>query len=131
MLTDDTESALQRMLGDPATCPHGNPLPGAPQMQADTVRLGDLTQGAVCRIVRIAERLEVEPGMLEAFERAGVIPGVQVAVEHVDDEGALTVRGPRRQLTLSAAAALDVFVVEGDLAAISDAVARPAGFERR
>jgi DtxR family Mn-dependent transcriptional regulator len=123
VLTDDTESALQRMLGDPATCPHGNPVPGVPQVQTDAVRLAELPVGAVARIVRIAERLEVEAGMLEAFEHAGVIPGVQIVVAGIDHEGTITVRGPRRQLQLTAAAALDVFVVEGDLAAISDAVA--------
>ena len=123
VLTDDTEAALQRLLGDPATCPHGNPVPGVPQIDHGAVRLVELIVGARARVVRIAERLEVLPGMLESLERAGVIPGVQVTLAEVTADGDRVVRGPLRSLRLPAAAAADVFVIEGDLATISDAVA--------
>jgi DtxR family Mn-dependent transcriptional regulator len=139
VLDEHTESALQTMLGDPATCPHRNPLPGTAQTdtaqtdtaQTDThaIRLTELCAGAVARVVRIAERLEIETGMLESFERAGVMPGVQIAVVDIDAGGTVTVRGPRRHLRLTSAHALDVFVVPGDLAQISDAVARPRNFD--
>lgn len=124
VLTDETESALRRLLGDPATCPHGNPVPGVAQVDSGAVRLVHLLVGARARVVRIAERLEVQPGMLELLEHAGVMPGVQVTLVQVTADGERVVRGPRRSLRLPAEAAADVFVIEGDLATISDAVAR-------
>ena len=29
VISDDVEARLVELLGDPATCPHGNPIPGS------------------------------------------------------------------------------------------------------
>ncbi len=46
-ISADVEEKLVQLLGDPATCPHGNPIPGAghPVSSADHVILADATPG--------------------------------------------------------------------------------------
>src|SRR5580658_9854092 len=47
VISDDVEARLIELLGDPATCPHGNPIPGSrsPAPSAPVRRLGDVGAG--------------------------------------------------------------------------------------
>jgi DtxR family Mn-dependent transcriptional regulator len=127
VIDDTTEAAIDRVPGSPTTCPHGNPIPGAaldPDLAHSTVALAALPVDAVGQVVRVAERLEVEPGMLRSLESHGLVPGTRVQVLSVADDGAMAVQASRGVMALSGGTAQSILVVPGDLAAISDRVAR-------
>jgi DtxR family Mn-dependent transcriptional regulator len=75
-ISDDVEDKLIELLGDPGTCPHGNPIPGSDNRpdQSDAVLLRDVAEGPI-RVVRISEELETDDQALLLMERCGFIPG--------------------------------------------------------
>ena len=86
------EEALTRVLGNPTTCPHGNPIPGSGYTRpVDTSALGDLQVGSSFIVQRIPEELEFEPGLLEYLEEAGVVPGQSGTVMALSPDGTTTV----------------------------------------
>ena len=86
------EEALTRVLGNPTTCPHGNPIPGSGYTRpVDTTALGDLQVGSSFIVQRIPEELEFEPGLLEYLEEAGVVPGQSGTVMALSPDGTTTV----------------------------------------
>ena len=125
VIDDRTEPAIVRLLGDPETCPHGNPIPGK-SLGADTVALAAMATGDVGQVARVTERLEVEPGMLRTLEAAGLIPGTRVEVLSASPDGTLVVRASKQVLALSSTTASAIMVRPGDLDAISSEMARVA-----
>jgi len=70
------ETALLRVMDQPTTCPHGNPIPGSEYEEPDgTQVLASIEIGTDFKVVRIPEELEFEPGQLEFLENAGLMPG--------------------------------------------------------
>ncbi len=133
VIDDRTEPAMVRLLGDPATCPHGNPIPGhepgddrGHDRGHDRVTLASMAVGDVGQVARVTERLEVEPGMLRTLERAGLIPGTRIEVLSVSPDGTLAVRASRQVLALSSHTADAIMVRPGDLEAVSRELARGA-----
>lgn len=86
------EEALMRVLGNPTTCPHGNPIPGSDyETPTNTLPLGSVDVGGSFLVQRIPEELEFEPGLLEYLEEAGVIPGQVGRVTAASPDGTTTV----------------------------------------
>ena len=86
------EAALVRELGNPTTCPHGNPIPGSGyEVPAEATILGDVPVGESFVVQRIPEELEFEPGLLEYLEDAGVVPGRHGMVTASSPDGTTTV----------------------------------------
>ena len=75
IISPEVESALARILGEPTTCPHGNPIPGSAYLAPDTVALSELPQGASFTVSRIPEELEFAEGMLDFLEANFLRPG--------------------------------------------------------
>ena len=73
-MSPEMEERLVRVLGDPQTCPHGNPMPGA--TPRPTRPLERLTVGERATVERIPDQFEHEPGFLEYLDTQGVRPGV-------------------------------------------------------
>jgi DtxR family transcriptional regulator, Mn-dependent transcriptional regulator len=69
-------------LGRPATCPHGNVIPGrTPPEGRHLVRLVELADGHWARVARISEVAEHEaPQLLHLLEDRGIVPGIEVGV---------------------------------------------------
>lgn len=76
------EERLARLLGDPETCPHGNPIPGKAKGEREQ-RLVDAVEGETYLIQRVAQRGESERGLLHYLAERGLLPGVVVTVEEV------------------------------------------------
>src|SRR3954471_13513505 len=58
-ISADVEEKLVILLGDPATCPHGNPIPGSlHSAPAEGVALAEAPAGQVV-VTRVSERLEL------------------------------------------------------------------------
>ena len=86
------EAAFIRMLEDPTTCPHGNPIPGSEyQAPEGTSSLCEVVVGDSFRVERIPEELEFRPGLLEFLEKSNLIPGENGTVTAVSPDGKMTV----------------------------------------
>ena len=73
-MSPEMEERLIRVLGDPQTCPHGNPMPGT--TPRPTRPLERLATGERATVERIPDQFEHEPGFLEYLDTQGVRPGV-------------------------------------------------------
>ena len=91
VISDSVEKAMVRLLNDPTTCPHGNPIPGSAYEAPDTVALSDLVVGAEFTVMRIPEELEFAPGLLDFLEDAAVQPGHAGTVTASSPDGTTTV----------------------------------------
>ena len=105
VISDDVEARLVELLGDPATCPHGNPIPGshsAPPAVA-TRPLADVNAGERVRLLRISEEVELNLGSLTLLDDGGFIPGAVALVGGRDREGTMevTVEGGDEKLRVS------------------------------
>ncbi len=116
-----TESAMSSMLGDPTTCPHGNPIPGSGYTDPHAVPLGDIEVGGGFRVVRITEQLEFIPGMLDALELAGLQPEVRGRLVSTSPDGSYAVEivdtpdGVERQPLALAGATAERILVHPEL----------------
>jgi DtxR family transcriptional regulator, Mn-dependent transcriptional regulator len=85
-ISPSLEAHLIRLLGDPATCPHGNPIPGSANA-ADPGPLEPIVRllaGGRGIVRRIDEELEARFERMQALEEAGLIPGSEVTLVSVD-----------------------------------------------
>ena len=90
VISPAVESALDCLLGQPTTCPHGNPIPGSSYREPDTRQLADIGVGESFTVSRIPEELEFAEGLLEFLEVSSLMPGERGAVTASVD-GAVTV----------------------------------------
>jgi len=86
------EQAIARVLGDPTTCPHGNPIPGSQYDAPKSVALSDIAVGATFTVTRIPEELEFTPGLLDYLEGASIQPGRHGSVTASSPDGTVTVQ---------------------------------------
>jgi DtxR family transcriptional regulator, Mn-dependent transcriptional regulator len=91
VISERVEAAMVRLLGDPTTCPHGNPIPRSDYRAPDAVTLDSLPAGATFTVIRIPEELEFAPGILEFLERSELVPGRQGTVTAISPDGTTTV----------------------------------------
>ncbi len=85
------EQALVRVLGEPTTCPHGNPIPGSDYAAPDAQQLSLCGVGTGFTVTRIPEELEFTPGLLEFLEEANILPGKHGTVTAKSPDGTATV----------------------------------------
>jgi len=96
-MSPEMEERLVRVLGDPQTCPHGNPMPGV--KPRPTRRLEALPLGESAKVERIPDQFEHEPGFLEYLDTQGVRPGVTLEmIEHRPGTLRVAVDGDIRSL---------------------------------
>lgn len=86
------ETAMTRMLGEPTTCPHGNPIPGSDYHAEDTRQLREIEVGSKFVVTRIPEELEFAPGMLDYLESVDLLPGRTGEVLSTEPEGDMHVK---------------------------------------
>lgn len=100
-VSDRLERRIVRLLDDPATCPHGNPIPGTahPADQSDAVVADQVSMGRV-EVVRITEELEEDQAALVQLATAGLLPGRRAELTARDGRG-LHVVGARGDVVLA------------------------------
>jgi DtxR family Mn-dependent transcriptional regulator len=89
-ISPEMERRLIERLGDPETCPHGNPMPGRPH-DPRSHPLRSAAIGATVLVDRIPDQYEHEPGFLRYLDEVGVRPGRALTVT-ARTAGALQVR---------------------------------------
>lgn len=86
------EEALVRVLDNPKTCPHGNPIPGTDHSPSEGLRaLVEIAPTEGFLVERIPEELEFQSGQLAFLEAAGIVPGQPGTVLSVAPDGTTTV----------------------------------------
>lgn len=90
----DVEARIVELLGDPGTCPHGNPIPGSRNRpdQSDAVTLAACGPGPA-EVVRVTEELEDDDDAMALLDRAGVTPGRDIEVRARHDDGSVDLAG--------------------------------------
>lgn len=113
IISEDVEAALVRVLHDPTTCPHGNPIPGSDYHAPETQALGDLGVGETFVVSRIPEELEFAPGLLDFLEDADILPGQRGVLTAASPDGTTTVRIGERHIGVGSFASARILVAAG------------------
>jgi DtxR family Mn-dependent transcriptional regulator len=81
-ISETLEPYLVNVLGDPGTCPHGNPIPGSANFVdvSGQIPLTDLADGERAVVRRIDEEIEAQPAAMRTLEDDAVMPGYTVEV---------------------------------------------------
>jgi DtxR family transcriptional regulator, Mn-dependent transcriptional regulator len=87
-ISADVEEKLVLLLGDPATCPHGNPIPGSKRAvrKQPMIALAAAAPGAVT-VARISEKLELSDSGLKLVADARLMPGCNATIVERADDG--------------------------------------------
>ena len=91
VISDDVEVAMNRVLGAPTTCPHGNPIPGSSYIATDAVPLSQLASGTKFTVSRIPEELEFTPGLLDFLQQSSILPGRRGEISETNHDGTMSV----------------------------------------
>ena len=109
-ISADVEEKLVELLGDPMTCPHGNPIPGS-KRQASRKAVVSLVKAEPGRVTvsRISEKLELSDEALRLVARARLIPGSTATVLSNGPDG-VVVDTPAGEHTVPLEVAEQMFV---------------------
>ena len=91
VISPQVEQAMMRLLDDPTTCPHGNPIPGSDYQAPPTEVLSKIEVGQRFVVVRITEELEFTEGLLDYLENSSVVPGAEGIITASSPDGTTTV----------------------------------------
>jgi DtxR family transcriptional regulator, Mn-dependent transcriptional regulator len=90
-ITEEIEQRMLALLGGPATCPHGNPIPGTgATLPQDLVPLNEFVPGDVVELVRLLEDVELDTAAMRYFEENGLMPGALITVTAVAPDGTMS-----------------------------------------
>ena len=111
VISASVEEAMDRLLGSPTTCPHGNPIPGSDYVVDEAAGpLSDQPVGAQFTVRRIPEELEFAPGLLEFLEESSLRPGCSGVITAASPDGTLTVEIDGRHVGVGAFASERILV---------------------
>lgn len=110
VISDPVEDALSRVMGEPTTCPHGNPIPGAGYKAPVTRSLAEVPVGSGFTISRIPEELEFTPGLLDYLEENDLLPGHRGVMTAMSPDGTATVEIEGRTVGIGAFATERILV---------------------
>jgi DtxR family Mn-dependent transcriptional regulator len=108
-ITPKLEARLMQVLGNPTTCPHGNPIPGIGALAEDEFPLDRAQTGDDLLIVRITEEAETDVDLMRYLQEHSVEPGMHVRVSEANDFNALVVlEGDKGSIALGFPAAAKI-----------------------
>ena len=109
------EAMLDRLLGHPETCPHGNPIDvEATNRRPAGIRLAEVNAGEKATIYRITEEAEEDAGLISYLEARGLSPGAPITVlARSESLDSMTLDGPHGRATLGLRPASLVRVLPG------------------
>lgn len=117
-LTPAVEARIVSLLGNPTTCPHGNPIPGSAPETRDylrahrAIRLGGAPPDTPVRVLCISEVVEDETALLRSVGNQGIRPGVDLVIRdrRRSNAGALTIETHGRTVELDSSVADKIWV---------------------
>lgn len=90
VISDEVEERLVELLGNPTTCPHGNPIPGTQATRPAVVALSESEPGDRVRLERVTEQIELDTDSLTYLSINGFVPGADARVRAKAPDGTLT-----------------------------------------
>jgi DtxR family Mn-dependent transcriptional regulator len=115
-LSERVTDRIDDLLGQPPTCPHGNPIPrdGRTAERPAGMPLSQATSGGEITILRVTEEAEEDARLLTFLQEHAVRPGsvfrVRDVAEHI---GTMTLDGPNGEVTLGLTAAAKLRALPG------------------
>jgi len=113
VISDEVEERLVVLLGNPPTCPHGNPIPGAGGPVRHLSALAESEPGDRIRLERVTEQVEVDLDALIYLDTHGFVPGAEAEVRSKAPDGTLTLALDEGTIALGPALAGQLFVAVG------------------
>jgi len=84
-MSERVADRLDELLGHPATCPHGNVIPGREPPYGELVPLADLEPGMPASVRRVSEVAEHDaPELLRELAAYGLVTGARITVADAD-----------------------------------------------
>jgi DtxR family transcriptional regulator, Mn-dependent transcriptional regulator len=92
VISEQVEGRIAAILRDPATCPHGNPIPGSSHSvdHSDLEPLNAFTVGDRVVLERLTEDLELDLDVMRYFEDTGLMPGAAITVAGIAPDGTMS-----------------------------------------
>jgi DtxR family transcriptional regulator, Mn-dependent transcriptional regulator len=114
-LSPRVEAQIAALLGNPSTCPHGNPIDAhAARSRPRGIPLSEAEPGTEVTIYRITEEAEEDIELLSYLEQAGLVPGtIATVVEVSAGRDAVALEGPRGRSTMGLRPASLIRVLPG------------------
>ncbi len=110
-ISEEVIERIDHSMGSPATCPHGNVIPGRVAPYGALVALADLGAGTAAVVRRISEVAEHEaPTLLTTLAAHAIGEGTPLTPVGAGEDGSLTLRVADRTFDLDRAAAASVWV---------------------
>lgn len=91
VISNDVEQRFIAMLGNPTTCPHGSLIPGMGGDLSGQRPLREVPIGETVHFARITEQIEGDPAALVYLNTHHVIPGCNIVVRDLLDDGTISV----------------------------------------
>ncbi|PVX26572.1 MAG: metal-dependent transcriptional regulator [Candidatus Bathyarchaeum sp.] len=112
-LSPEIIKPLEKALGHPKRCPHGNPIPTncGGIFEEETVALTELDAKTSGVIVKITEE---KAEMLKQLTRLKLTPGERVIVEHVVPTGSVTINVRNKRCTIEHNVASIIYVKKNE-----------------
>jgi DtxR family Mn-dependent transcriptional regulator len=110
VISDQVEERLVELLGNPTTCPHGNPIPGTELNRAAQKPLSECAVGTTARLARVTERIEIDTEALAYLDAANLRPGADASITARAPDGTLTIEVDGAPVSLGAALTAQIYV---------------------
>ncbi len=117
-LSERVTDRIDQLLGQPPTCPHGNPIPrdGVTLDRPAGIPLSEAAASGQVTILRVTEEAEEDARLLTFLQEHGIRPGAVLDVLDVADHlGTIRLRpeGGEQEVTLGLAAAAKIRALPG------------------
>jgi DtxR family Mn-dependent transcriptional regulator len=110
VISEDFEARIDRLLGHPTACPHGDPIPGPDGSVPRRVETALADQRAPAELI-VQRVRDNDPRLLKYLKERGLFPGTAITLlEQEPFEGALIVRIGGETIRVAHQAAQGVFV---------------------
>jgi len=115
VISDDVEARLVLLLGDPATCPHGNPIPGSHRPTTLTAQrsLAEVAPGDRICLERISEDVEMDMDALVYLDEHRLVPGTAATVRSRAPDGTLMLDAEGSTVAIGAELSRRLYVSTG------------------
>lgn len=113
VMTSEVEQAiLEKLEGEP-TCPHGNPIPGAPNSieWSQLKPVAAMASGESGRLTRLLEDVELDHDVLKYLEDKNLMPGRHLRLVASAPDGTLTLEVEKEQVALGSLLADNLWVL--------------------
>lgn len=109
VISDEVEERLVAMLGNPSTCPHGNPIPGTTP-QKRLVAMSTAKEGDEIILRRVTEQVEFDTPSLTYLGENRFTPGSKGVVKSISPDGTLIIETDGKTLAIGPLLASRLFI---------------------